>query len=277
MLWLDTTSDTLKIRDENNADWIAFELINSAANTLTPVARAIRATSGSGISIQNTAGSEVLKLVPATNQEAIDGLDSRKVITPRSLSAALGGGIPTSINTYTTSRTITLPSEFKAMYVQLSGGGGGGGGAAPLERAERGGPQLASFVLGSNGISSRITLPAVAGQFSAETILTATGGSSGSAGLAYNAPPNAGALGGQGVNHANVESGRQNGEYAKNGNNAPLVQGYFTSANYADRRMTITIGAGGRGGDLTDSRYPDFPRPIGQDGQRGFATIWIWT
>ena len=257
MLWLDTTADMLKIRDENNADWISIGRIDSAANTFTPIARAIRALSNSGVSVQNTAGSEVLKLIAATNQEAIDGVDARKVVTPRSMAAAFEAApiIPSSITTYTATRTITLPSNFSAIYVQLSGGGGGGAFYTDQTNPPR--------IAGSNGSSSSI-------RTNGPNLLTASGGLGGPGGVGrarVYPSGKVGALGGE----SGTEGG--NNQYAFGGNPAIISERLFPRSQINSTRLTITIGAGGAGG--AGGRTSTIR--AAQDGQKGFATVWVWS
>ena len=281
MLWLDTTTSILKIRDETNSDWLPIALIDSAQNTFTPLINALKAMNASGISVQNMDGDEILKLIAATDQEAIDGVDSLKVITPQSLRAALPLGNPTSVNTYNVATNFALPDSTKAVFIQASGGGGGGAASTGYE-LERDGVTLPSFAHGHDAASTGVYL-----RDSTETnvrVLFANGGKGGMAtsdqflseipASAFSESNGIGALGGEGATFGATD------RPAYRGFNGRFNTEFIIRDDLGELNISIVTGIGGQGGRLKTFDGPregEKERPHGQDGQRGYAIIWIWS
>ena len=287
MLWMDTTSSILKLRDETNADWLAIARIDSDANTVRLDVRGLRSFNNNGIVIENTAGDEILKLIPATRDEAIEGLDDQKIITPQTLRAVLPLGNPTSITTYTEQTSFDLPNSTKAMLIQVSGQGGGGAASTGYEQ-ERDGVMLPTFDHGHQGRGTQVVIIDIS--TNPASILENFVGGGGRGGSASSDAPEFdtvrqrteteaeingnGAPGGQGVTFGATD------RIAQNGANGSLYQAFTASENLGGKRVQVNFFEGGQAGNLKTAdgaREGEKERPQGQAGHPGYAIVWIWS
>ena len=288
MLWLDTTNSILKIRDEANADWLDIAGIDSTQNTFTPIVKSLRAVDGVGIRVRDAAGEQILNLVPATGNEVIGGQDNQKVVTASALHEA---GIllnnPASITLYTESAVVDLRPGTHAVFFQLSGGGGGGAASTGYEH-ERDGAMLPAT---DDGTSGEHTFVRMHDGVDDSLVLELVGGGGGRGVASSEAPRmrlvgrggeetpdpelnGMGVAGGQGVTFGATD------QPANDGNNGNFLQHFVTGiSNLSGRKLRMTIGKGGDGGNL---KTPDGAiegekeRPQGQAGQDGYIVLWIW-
>jgi microcystin-dependent protein len=82
MWWLDTTNSYLKIRDQNNSNWIIvaeFDVANSRAEFLT---NKISAASAAGIDVFNSSGTKIIDLQVASEATAKAGTNNTELMTP---------------------------------------------------------------------------------------------------------------------------------------------------------------------------------------------------
>lgn len=90
MWWLDTTNSYLKIRDQNNSNWIIvaeFDVANSRAEFLT---NKISAASAAGIDIFNSSGTKIIDLQVASETTAKAGTNNTELMTPLRTRQAAG-------------------------------------------------------------------------------------------------------------------------------------------------------------------------------------------
>jgi microcystin-dependent protein len=90
MWWLDTTNSYLKIRDQNNSNWIIvaeFDVANSRAEFLT---NKISAASAAGIDIFNSSGTKIIDLQVASEATAKAGTNNTELMTPLRTRQAAG-------------------------------------------------------------------------------------------------------------------------------------------------------------------------------------------
>lgn len=115
MLWYDTGTNELKMRNEANNAWIVLLQSDQTNNRVNIITDDIQAATSGGTEVKNSSGTTILSLQPPTQSTAETGTETTQVMTPlrtkQSIEAnsiqTINAGTGISVSTSGTTRTIT--------------------------------------------------------------------------------------------------------------------------------------------------------------------------
>lgn len=256
MLWVDTANNYLKIRDENDANWIILAEMDVTNSLIKIITNSITAATAAGIDINNSSGTKILDLQVASQSTAEAGTNNTEIMTPLRVKQALAQNpsYPSQIIKLTTTDTsFTLPAGTAALYIRASGGGGGGARRVFSGNAAYNGSDGNDTTVTCSNLSIAITAKAGRGGIvsgsSIRTIFTTDAGGD----FVHRG---GGAIGGF-ADQDNWDVAAFDG---KPGN---LVSKYV-KGSLGGEVLTLSIGAGGAGGSSA------------ADGENGYVELTIW-
>lgn len=90
MWWLDTTNSYLKIRDQNDANWIIVGEFDVANSRIELISNSLTAASAAGIDVYNSSGTKIIDLQVASEATAKAGTNNTELMTPLRTRQAAG-------------------------------------------------------------------------------------------------------------------------------------------------------------------------------------------
>ena len=90
MWWLDTTNSYLKMRDQNDANWIIVGEFDVANSRFELISNSLTAASAAGIDVYNSSGTKIIDLQVASEATAKDGTNNTELMTPLRVRQATG-------------------------------------------------------------------------------------------------------------------------------------------------------------------------------------------
>lgn len=90
MFWLDTTNSQLKMRDQNDANWIIVGEFDVANSRFELISNSLTAASAAGIDVYNSTGTKIIDLQVASEATAKAGTNNTELMTPLRTRQAAG-------------------------------------------------------------------------------------------------------------------------------------------------------------------------------------------
>lgn len=90
MIWLDTTNSQLKMRDQNDANWIIIGEFDVANSRFELISNSLTAASAAGIDVFNSSGTKIIDLQVASQATAEAGTNNTELMTPLRVRQASG-------------------------------------------------------------------------------------------------------------------------------------------------------------------------------------------
>lgn len=82
MLWYDTSSNELKMRDEADSGWIIIAYLDQTNDRMEVRSDVIQAASAGGIDVKNSSGATIIDLNIASQATAEAGTDTTQLMSP---------------------------------------------------------------------------------------------------------------------------------------------------------------------------------------------------
>ena len=82
MIWYDTSSNQLKIRDEADSGWIVIAYLDQTNDRMEVRSDVIQAASAGGIDVKNSSGTTIIDLQVASQATAETGTNNTELMTP---------------------------------------------------------------------------------------------------------------------------------------------------------------------------------------------------
>jgi len=82
MLWYDTASNELKMRDEGDSAWITIAYLDQTNDRMEVRSNVIQAATSAGIDVKNSSGTTIIDLQVASQATAEAGTNNTEVMTP---------------------------------------------------------------------------------------------------------------------------------------------------------------------------------------------------
>lgn len=82
MLWYDSSSNELKMRDEADSGWIVIAYLDQTNDRMEVRSDVIQAASAGGIDVKDSGGTTIIDLQPASQATAEAGVNNTELMTP---------------------------------------------------------------------------------------------------------------------------------------------------------------------------------------------------
>jgi len=89
MLWYDTSSNELKMRDEADSGWIVIAYLDQTNDRMEVRSDVIQAASAGGIDVKNSSGTTIIDLNIASQATAEAGTDTTQLMSPQRTKQAI--------------------------------------------------------------------------------------------------------------------------------------------------------------------------------------------
>jgi len=250
MLWYDTATDLLKIRNEANSAWITVGTVDQTNSVFNP------------------------NFLPATQAEAEAGTNNVKGVTPlrvaQAITALAAGGTTVTLRAFTSTASYTPTSGYKWGIAFVTGGGGGGCGTGTTG-SSKGAGGAGGTAIGLLNLTTLGTVTATVGAGGTGRNSGGTGGAAGGASTLSTLTGNGGALA------ANSDTGASGGSASggtvniSGGAGGNATAGSFGGASAVSfwgggGNNSSTYGGGGKGAN-------DAANTSGSSGESGVIFI----